>query len=171
MPAYLPDVAREVLPWAVNHTRRVSRRYPLASLEDLWDETVTALLRASVHYRRDFGHFVPYAQTCVHRALWRYCVRPMYGSGTHGLRDLPVPWHDFSEARTPNDGLVHGMRGTHPTELHVASAETVVAAVETVWPIAQELAMERGHENRRVVPREMAGEQRARHGAPKLSGR
>ena len=114
----------------MNHTRRVSRRYPLASREDLWDETVTALVRAAVHYAPELGHFVPYAQTCVHRALWRYCVRPMYGSGTHGLRDLPVPWHDVSEARTPNDGVVHGMRGTHPPELHVASAETVYAALE-----------------------------------------
>ena len=59
MPAYLPDVARAVLPWAVNHTRRVARRYPLASLEDLWDETVTALLRASVHYRSDFPESDP----------------------------------------------------------------------------------------------------------------
>jgi hypothetical protein len=54
-----------------------ARRYQLP-LADCWDEAITALIRASVHFRPGAGRFHTYARTAVIRGLWRYCRRPAY---------------------------------------------------------------------------------------------
>jgi hypothetical protein len=70
VPAYIPTVVCPVLPWARRHVARVAAHYQ-ASLDDLWDEAVTALLRAAVYYDAAAGAFGPYARTAVHRACAR----------------------------------------------------------------------------------------------------
>src|SRR5215468_6302775 len=63
VPPYLPLPARALLP------------LPLA---DCWDEAVTALLRAAIHFRPGPGSFHAYAQVAIRRGLWRYCRRPSH---------------------------------------------------------------------------------------------
>ena len=58
VPAYLPALVRPVLPWTRRHVARVAARYQ-ASRDDLWDEAVTALLRAAVYYDAAAGVEVP----------------------------------------------------------------------------------------------------------------
>jgi hypothetical protein len=90
VPGYVPAVVRSVLPWTRRHVARVSARYR-ASVDDLWDEAVTALLRAAI-YRTPTGTAVDparhYFQTAVHRACWRYVIRG------HQARPVPVPLED-----------------------------------------------------------------------------
>jgi DNA-directed RNA polymerase specialized sigma24 family protein len=43
-------------------------------IDDLWDETITALLRAALHHD-GVRPFAGYAHTAIHRACWRYVVR------------------------------------------------------------------------------------------------
>jgi DNA-directed RNA polymerase specialized sigma24 family protein len=74
VPGYLPALVHPVVPWARRHVLRVARRYGLGPY-DLWDETIAALLRASVSYAPTTGAFGPYARTAIHRACWRYVVR------------------------------------------------------------------------------------------------
>jgi hypothetical protein len=75
VPAYLPPIVVPVLPWARSHVARVMRVYGVGP-SDLWDETLTALLRAAVYYNPDIGTtFRHYAQRAVNRACWRYVVR------------------------------------------------------------------------------------------------
>ena len=50
VPGYLPDRVRPVLPWTRHHVACVAVRYQ-ATLADLWDEALTALLRAAVYYQ------------------------------------------------------------------------------------------------------------------------
>jgi hypothetical protein len=59
-----------VLPWTRCHVARVAARYQ-ASQDDLWDEAVTALLRAPM-YLLD-------ARTAVRRACWRYGASETFG--------------------------------------------------------------------------------------------
>ena len=101
VPGYLPAVVRSVLPWSRRHVARVSARYR-ASLDDLWDEAVTALLRAAI-YRTPTGTAVDparhYFQTAVHRACWRYVIRGQQG------RPTSVPLEDAAacpELTTPS---------------------------------------------------------------------
>jgi hypothetical protein len=72
VPGYLPDRVRPLLKWARKHVSKVAAREGIPAA-DLWDETITALLRASLH--ADPGPLYHYAQTAVHRACWRYVVR------------------------------------------------------------------------------------------------
>ena len=90
VPAYLPALVRPVLPWTRRHVARVAVRYQ-ATLADLWDEALTALLRAAVYYQPqdattyrsdrytkplpDEQSFRYYAKIAVNRACWRYCLR------------------------------------------------------------------------------------------------
>jgi hypothetical protein len=90
VPAYLPARVRPVLPWTRRHVTRVAVRYQ-ATLADLWDEALTALLRAAVYYQPqdastyrsdryttplpDERSFRYYAKIAVNRACWRYCIR------------------------------------------------------------------------------------------------
>ena len=90
VPAYLPARVRPVLPWTRRHVARVAVRYQ-ATLADLWDEALTALLRAAVYYQPqdattyrsdrytkplpDEHSFRYYAKIAVNRACWRYCLR------------------------------------------------------------------------------------------------
>ena len=73
-------MAVPLLPWARQHVTRVMRRYHLPP-HDLWDETITALIRASVHYVPCKGAtFRHYAQRAVNRACWRYVVASAVGA-------------------------------------------------------------------------------------------
>jgi hypothetical protein len=79
-----------VLPWTRRHVTRVAVRYQ-ATLADLWDEALTALLRAAVYYQPqdastyrsdrytkplpEAQSFRYYAKIAVNRACWRYCLR------------------------------------------------------------------------------------------------
>jgi hypothetical protein len=74
VPGYLPAIGRPVLPWIRRHVTRVAARYA-ASQDDLWDEAVSAPVRASFHWQPALGAFAPYARTAVHRACWRYVIR------------------------------------------------------------------------------------------------
>jgi len=90
VPAYLPALVGPVLPWTRCHVARVAVRYQ-ATLADLWDEALTALLRAAVYYQPqdattyssdrytkplpDEQSFRYYAKIAVNRACWRYCLR------------------------------------------------------------------------------------------------
>ena len=90
VPGYLPDRVRPVLPWTRHHVACVAVRYQ-ATLADLWDEALTALLRAAVYYQPqdattyrsdrytkplpDAQSFRYYAKIAVNRACWRYCLR------------------------------------------------------------------------------------------------
>jgi len=74
-PGYLPAPARAVLPFARAYAAAASRRYRVP-LSDCWDETITALLRATLHFRPGAGRFHAYARTAIVRGLWRYCRRP-----------------------------------------------------------------------------------------------
>jgi hypothetical protein len=58
----MPPFVRRVLPWARRHVAAVARRYGLGQ-HDLWDETLTALLRAAIYYTPEIGAFAPYAHT------------------------------------------------------------------------------------------------------------
>lgn len=75
VPGYLPPAARSLLPFARAYVAQVARRHQLP-LADCWDEAVTALLRAAVHFQPGAGRFHVYARTAVIRGLWRYCRRP-----------------------------------------------------------------------------------------------
>ena len=75
VPPYLPPPARTILPWARRYVATTARRSQL-SLDDAWDEAITALLRASVYFQPGAGTFHAYARTAVIRGLWRYCRRP-----------------------------------------------------------------------------------------------
>ena len=97
VPAYLPPLVRPVLPWARQHVARVSARYGV-SVQDLWDEAITALLRVSIH-RADNAHEIRgcdhYCRTAVHRACWRYVVRDHLRRQRHGTR---VPLEDVTQS-------------------------------------------------------------------------
>jgi hypothetical protein len=104
VPAYLPARVRPVLPWTRRHVARIAVRSQ-ATLADLWDEALTALLRAAVYYQPqdattyrsdrytkplpDAQSFRYYAKIAVNRACWRYCLR---GRRVRlvGLEDHPV---------------------------------------------------------------------------------
>ena len=108
VPAYLPALVRPVLPWTRHHVARVAVRYQ-ATLADLWDEALTALLRAAVYYQPqdtttyrsdrytkplpDEQSFRYYAKIAVNRACWRYCLRGrrmrLVGLGEHPLETAP----------------------------------------------------------------------------------
>lgn len=95
VPSYVPPVALPLLPWARGHVRRVAARYGV-SRDDLWDEAITALLRASCHWQPGRGAFGPYARTAVHRGLWQFVVRGHVRRSRHGR---PVPLADVVECQ------------------------------------------------------------------------
>jgi len=102
VPEYLPELAKAEVRWARRHVLRVSLRYGI-DLRDLWDESVAALLRAALHYEPTMGRFNSYAQTAVHRACWRYVVRPQRRRQTPvvlGLTDAD------GAAPSPEDWLI-----------------------------------------------------------------
>jgi len=88
VPAYLPDATRAVLPFARRYCARAARSYGVP-LADCWDEALTALLRASLHFRPGAGTFHAYARTAIVRGLWRYCRRPVSGRPALGLDAVP----------------------------------------------------------------------------------
>jgi hypothetical protein len=101
VPNYVPAEVRPVLPWTRRHVERVTARYQ-ASRGDLWDEALTALIRAAVYFKpqdpaayRSTQYSKPlpaarsfryYAQLAVNRACWRYVIR---GQATQ-VRTIPL---------------------------------------------------------------------------------
>jgi hypothetical protein len=86
VPSYLPALVVPLLPWARSHVQRVMRVNGLPAY-DLWDETLTALLRASVYWQPDRSTtFRHYAQRAVNRACWRYVVSPIVNPSRRGSR-------------------------------------------------------------------------------------
>src|SRR5262249_15698967 len=75
VPPYPPPPARPLPPWARRYVATTARRSSL-SVDDAWDEAITALLRAAVYFQPGAGTFHAYARTAVIRGLWRYCRRP-----------------------------------------------------------------------------------------------
>ena len=63
-----------LLPWARRYVATTARRSSL-SVDDAWDEAITALVRAAVYFQPGAGTFHAYARTAVIRGLWRYCRR------------------------------------------------------------------------------------------------
>jgi hypothetical protein len=104
----VPAEVRPVLPWTRRYVARVAVRYQ-ATLADLWDEALTALLRAAVYYQPqdattyrsdryttplpDAQSFRYYAKIAVNRACWRYCLRGrrvrLVGLEEHPLKTAP----------------------------------------------------------------------------------
>lgn len=71
--------------------------------DDLWDETLTALLRAAVHYKPDVGTtFRHYAQRAVNRACWRYVVRDHVSRRRQGTRVALEDVAESSELTVPS---------------------------------------------------------------------
>jgi hypothetical protein len=90
VPDYVPALVRPVLPWTRRHVERLTARCQ-ASRDDLWDEALTALIRAAVYFKpqdpaeyrsTQYAQPLPtvksfryYAQLAVNRACWRYVIR------------------------------------------------------------------------------------------------
>jgi len=119
VPSYLPAPVRRVVPWARRHVARVASRYQVA-IEDLWDEAITALVRASVYHdapEQIAGTKDRYCQTAVHRACWHYVVRGHTRRQARGWRE-PISVDEL--------------------ELASASAEEEVMAREAAYLRAQD---------------------------------
>jgi hypothetical protein len=113
VPGYVPALVRPVLPWARRHVARVTARYG-ASQDDLWDEAMTALIRAAVYFREQpasgyqattYGRPLPaarsltyYARLAVNRACWRYVIR---GQATR-VQTIPLEDDDRATALIPS---------------------------------------------------------------------
>ena len=149
VPAYLPARVRPVLPWTRHHVARVAVRYQ-ATLADLWDEALTALLRAAVYYQPqdattyssdrytkplpDEQSFRYYAKIAVNRACWRYVIR---GQATR-VRTVPL---DLDGATLPEHHRAHAGL---PAELLAPSAEDEAIAREAArraWTLRQHAAL------------------------------
>jgi len=122
VPGYLPEIARPLTFWAKRHCIQVSRRYH-APVTDLWDEALTALLRASLHYSSEIGPFAPYARTAIHRACWRYGIRGKYDRESVQL--------SLESLELAEDGHY----GEHFPMLTVWSPEDALIAQESLAPL------------------------------------
>jgi hypothetical protein len=142
VPGYLPALARPVLPWARRHVARVARRYG-TSIDDLWDETVTALLRAAVYFKPTAGAFAPYAHTAIHRACWRYVIRQA------AKRPPMVPLGAFA-----GFDLMHTSYRALLGRIDGRTAEEVER--ELAWPSAEEEVIAREAAHRAWLLREHA---------------
>ena len=123
LPSYLPEIIRDtrMAHWAQQHVATVATRYRLGP-DDLWDEAITALIRAAAYYQPAAGPFGPYAATAVHRACWRYVVRG------HQSRPILVPLEETAGC----------------LELTATSAEAEALARETAsraWILLQHAAL------------------------------
>jgi hypothetical protein len=155
VPAYLPARVRPVLPWTRRHVARVAVRYQ-ATLADLWDEAVTALLRAAVYYQPqeattyssdrytkplpDAQSFRYYAKIAVNRACWRYCLRGrrvrLVGLEEHPLEPAPSA-EDEAIAREAarrawilrEHAALEAARGDHDTTSHLRAAASTAGRV------------------------------------------
>ena len=128
VPGYVPrEFLGPLVPWSQRFVFRLAATTG-ASLDDLWDEALTALLRPTIH-----GDRVPgacgntiggrYGQTAVRRACWRYVMRGRVG------RPTPVPLEDAAAC----------------PELTVPSAEAEVLAREAAgrraWILREQAAL------------------------------
>jgi Sigma-70 region 2 len=138
VPGYLPAIAHPVLPWARRHVARVARRYH-TGIDDLWDETITALLRASVHYDPAMGAFAGYAHTAIHRACWRYVCRRIASRGQPLMLAI---------AASSTDDAGDDRHGTHADEIDLD--------LERAWPSAEDEVLAREAVRRAWLLREHA---------------
>jgi hypothetical protein len=76
-----------VLPWTRRTATQTARRYHVP-LADVWDEALTALVRAQVYFQPGAGTFHAYARRAVTRGLWRYVGRAALRRPTTALTDL-----------------------------------------------------------------------------------
>lgn len=123
---------------------RVARRYHTGE-SDLWDETITALLRATLHYDPTTGPFNGYAHTAIHRACWRYVCRAIASpSRPHWLVIVPAVLESIDPHDSQATQATRGLRaGSDEIDLDqslehaMASSEEEVLAREAVWLHAQ----------------------------------
>jgi hypothetical protein len=123
-------MARPILPWARRHVRTVARRYHTSEC-DLWDEAISALLRAVLHFKPGANTFRAYAQLAIHRACWAavriHAVRPYVPKGVGygpmrppsaeriSLDDaaaLELAWHSAEEEVMAREAVY--LRGAEP---------------------------------------------------------
>lgn len=133
VPGYLPELARAVIPWTRIHVAKTARRYPV-SLEDLWDESISALIRAALHYDETKGAFAGYAHSAIHRACWRYCVSRVRDSARDGCRrSLPpvfLPLASLHRPHPQSDG--HAMIQAR-ADLDVPASPHDLAVLRDAW--------------------------------------
>src|SRR5262249_32766201 len=142
VPGYLPSSVRKVVPWARRHVARVAARYNLPP-DDLWDEAITALIRASV-YPDDPGKIAGtkdrYCQTAIHRACWHYVIRGHERRRVRGLGQM-LSLTAIHEGGGPTQGYVGRSSTVQDPELALevayASAEEEVMAREAAYLRAQ----------------------------------
>jgi DNA-directed RNA polymerase specialized sigma24 family protein len=148
VPGYLPAIARPVLPWARRHVAAVARRYH-TGLDDLWDETITALLRAALHYD-GVRPFAGYAHTAIHRACWRYVCRRIASRGQPLMLTIaPSVVDDADEyAIHGTQGYSRERRGEHTNEIDLD--------LELAWPSAEDEVLAREAVRRALLLREHA---------------
>jgi DNA-directed RNA polymerase specialized sigma24 family protein len=145
VPGYLPAVARPVLPWARRHVARVARRYH-TGIDDLWDETIAALLRATLHYDGE-RPFAGYAHTAIHRACWRYVCRQVE-KRPQLLVIVPSSYDETTDGEGPRGHLSQNRHGTH--------ADDVDLDAELAWPSAEDEVLAREAVRRAWLLREHA---------------
>jgi hypothetical protein len=81
----MPEQGLSIVPWARRQVAKLSKSHPVDA-GDLWDEAITALLRACVHFKPGAGTFAVYAKMCVTRGLWRYTLPTLTVRQTPGSR-------------------------------------------------------------------------------------
>lgn len=119
VPGYVPAPVRVVLPWVRQYVARLAARNPQVSESELWDEAVTACVRAAVYFRDGAGTFRQYTQVSVQRACWRY-VLPNRRT-RHNMRPVLVALEDV-----PSGALVA------PSAEEEATARELVALVDAL---------------------------------------
>ena len=141
----------DLIAWTKLHVARVARRYPAVRLQDLWDESLTALIRAKVFFdaeRATPGNvpgkstpFGRYATTAVHRACWRHGVRGTVGKP--GVVSYEA-WAAVLDAREDEDVE------PCPEGFVVPGPETIVLALETCRNRIPDKESTHGKRDRRV---------------------
>jgi hypothetical protein len=134
---------------ARRHVARVSRRYH-TGIDNLWDETVTALLRASVHYDPAMGAFAGYAHTAIHRACWRYVCRRIASRGQPLMLAIAA-----SSTDDAGDDTVAARRGDRD-DRHGTHADEIDLDLERAWPSAEDEILAREAVRRAWLLREHA---------------
>jgi hypothetical protein len=122
VPGYLPALALPVLPFTRRLCTTVAARYQ-ASLEDLWDDAVSALIRAAVYYDPAGGPFGRYGRTAVHRALAR-AVHVGQKRGPRAGNQPRLPRH-----QVPLEDVLPGELTSPSAEAEAIARDTVRRAV------------------------------------------
>jgi hypothetical protein len=81
----MPERGLSLVPWTKRQVFKLSKAHPVDA-GDIWDEAITALLRACVYFKPGAGTFAVYAKRCVTRGLWRYTLPSYAVKQTPGTR-------------------------------------------------------------------------------------